>query len=384
MNKNFSLYLDVVRFGAAIGVVFSHFVIARWTGGAFPDVVVNIFQQVGVDLVMVFFVLSGFVIAYTVDVKDRLWRDYAFSRATRMYSVAIPAIVLAFLLDRGGAALNPEAYQGWWYAEHSLVSLLLRGASFTNEFWIAPFRVGSNGPFWSLGYEIWYYVLFGFAVFSKGLIRLGAFALVLLLAGPGIALLGAVWLMGVALYQVVKQGWLEKLKGRLAVIGAGFAMVAPVILYGAMHALDVNYFIHGLSTDVLGLMGLTEAAGRAQLFLWHWLVGVLVVVHFIGVAVLLKNIPLLAPKSLSNPIRWLAGASFSIYVVHYPVMQAMDAVLVGDAANPYRMAFLAGSTLIVCFLFADIFERPLPRFRGWLRTLSDPLRSSRVVIRPGE
>ncbi|WP_428409226.1 acyltransferase family protein [Hyphococcus sp.] len=379
MNRQFSLYLDAVRFSAAVGVLFSHFVMQRWTGGAFPVKASEFFGQVGVDLVMVFFVLSGFVIAYTVEIKDKCWSDYAFSRATRMYSVALPAIVIAFFFDRSGAALNPEAYDGWWYAEHSLTELFLRGASFTNEFWAAPFRMGSNGPYWSLGYEVWYYVLFGFAAFSKGLIRLAAFTAVLLLAGPGIALLGVVWMMGVFLYRLMGKERRARLSNG-GVIAASLAAGLPIAMYFAARLFDLNDVLFEMSFRVAADLGLQGAVGRAELFIWHWFVGALVGVHFWSVAMLLRNRPGEAPQWLSRPIRWLAGASFSIYLVHYPVMQALHAILAGDPASPYRMALMAALTLALCLVFAELFERPLPTFRRQLRGLAAQFSSASTRI----
>jgi peptidoglycan/LPS O-acetylase OafA/YrhL len=383
MNKNFSLYLHAVRFCAAMGVFVSHFVIARWTGGAFPKAVSYKIGEFGVDLVMVFFVLSGFVIAYTADVKDRHWRDYAFNRGTRIYSVAIPAIILGFLLDRTGAALNPESYQGWWYAEHSLAELLLRGATFTNEFWIAPFRIGSNGPYWSLGYEVWYYVLFGVALFARGLARLGVFGLILLLAGPGVVLLGGVWLMGVVLYRVMRRDAGRVATGRWPLAAAAGAAVLPVMGFGALRLLGGDDFLYAQGDALAEALGLKQSIGRANLFLWHWVVGALVAVHFYGMAALLGRVHQPVGRVVSSPIRWLAGASFSLYLVHYPLMQALDAVLVGDGANPYRMAFLAAATLIGCFVFAEVFERPLARLRTWIRWAASGARSG-AVLPPGE
>ena len=47
--------------------------------------------DMGNDAVMVFFVLSGFVIAYTVDRGETRASDYALARLVRMYSLALPA-----------------------------------------------------------------------------------------------------------------------------------------------------------------------------------------------------------------------------------------------------------------------------------------------------
>ncbi|KPQ22409.1 MAG: two component transcriptional regulator, LuxR family, partial [Porphyrobacter sp. HL-46] len=56
----------------------------------------------GSDAVIVFFVLSGLVIAHVAQEKPGGIGRFAFDRATRLMSVALPALVLGFALDRLG------------------------------------------------------------------------------------------------------------------------------------------------------------------------------------------------------------------------------------------------------------------------------------------
>ncbi len=61
MNRGFSTYLDLLRFGAAVVVLMSHYGYERMSGGRWlwiRDL------NLGSDAVIVFFVLSGFVIAH--------------------------------------------------------------------------------------------------------------------------------------------------------------------------------------------------------------------------------------------------------------------------------------------------------------------------------
>src|SRR5438309_938443 len=102
MNKPFSIYLDLVRFIAACLVYMYHsnqrLVIKEILPASF----------FGHSAVIVFFVLSGFVIAFVTDTKEKTWVSYSASRISRIYSVAVPAILLTILLDALGRHLYPD------------------------------------------------------------------------------------------------------------------------------------------------------------------------------------------------------------------------------------------------------------------------------------
>lgn len=64
----------------------------------------------GHEAVVVFFVLSGFVISFVVYDKNESALKYISSRLTRIYSVAIPAIILTLLLYYIGMEINKSAF----------------------------------------------------------------------------------------------------------------------------------------------------------------------------------------------------------------------------------------------------------------------------------
>jgi len=103
MTNGLSLYLDVLRFGAAFAVFTSHF--GRFSGGMLWQM-----EPYGRTGVMVFFVLSGFVIAWVTETRERSIDEYALSRVARLYSVIVPAFILTAVVDHVGMAINPALY----------------------------------------------------------------------------------------------------------------------------------------------------------------------------------------------------------------------------------------------------------------------------------
>ena len=156
MNRAFSIYLDLVRFLAACLVYLYHSNQRLLSTEILPV------SNYGHSSVIVFFVLSGFVIAYITDTKEREWVSYTASRISRVYSVAVPALILTLVLDSIGRYLYPAIYDYPFdnFILRSISSLLL-----LNEVWFVSITSFSNVPYWSICYETWYYVAFALLTF---------------------------------------------------------------------------------------------------------------------------------------------------------------------------------------------------------------------------
>jgi peptidoglycan/LPS O-acetylase OafA/YrhL len=104
MTRDVSTFLDAARLTAALIVVAGH---TEWSfaPGFMPFIRSGHLATLAVG---VFFVLSGFVISYVVDQKEITARRYFVSRAARVYSVALPALMLTLLLDCFGRYLSPR------------------------------------------------------------------------------------------------------------------------------------------------------------------------------------------------------------------------------------------------------------------------------------
>ncbi len=99
--------MDLFRGFAATMVLLHHAVGLDWRKvypvQPFHQIVQTVFGF-GLQFVMVFFVLSGFVIASSVVPKIFLgkwsWRDYFISRLTRLWLVLIPALFLTYFVEK--------------------------------------------------------------------------------------------------------------------------------------------------------------------------------------------------------------------------------------------------------------------------------------------
>src|SRR5277367_3405770 len=107
MSRSLSIFLDALRFAAAIVVVVGHFTQPYFSQG-FPDLTLW-----GVSAVSVFFVLSGFVISHVTTLKEKDPLDYTAARIARLYSVLVPALLLTTIVHLVALKLDPEYTARW-------------------------------------------------------------------------------------------------------------------------------------------------------------------------------------------------------------------------------------------------------------------------------
>lgn len=371
MNRSFSIYLDLTRFLAALVVFIVHANYPMFTGGL-P--LLWRLQYFGNDAVMVFFVLSGFVIAYVASQKEKTIPDYVASRLARLYSVGLPALVLTAVLDTLGSHLSPADYDGWWFTANYSILRFMVNLFFANELWFLSIRAFSNGPYWSLGYEFWYYVLFAAAFFLRGRIRIAAVAALCLVIGPKILLLFPIWLLGVWVYHRIRTRPVEPTGGWILFLGS-------MVLYALFRQLDGPDRLLALTAQGLGDAFVLKQLGWSKMFLSSYIAGLLVALNFMGAAALAPQLGrLLLP--IEKPIRYLAGFTFPLYLFHYPLLQFLSTFSKKFLpAEAQRTVVLLGTLLVIWVVGAWAERQKAPLKQFWLRLLNSlPNRSRETML----
>ncbi|TWI62990.1 peptidoglycan/LPS O-acetylase OafA/YrhL [Pseudoduganella lurida] len=350
MSREFSLYLDAVRFLAALMVVVYHMNM-RWLSRDILPL-----SDHGHAAVMVFFVLSGYVISSIHAGRENTPAEYWASRLARFYSLALPVVLLTPLVDLAGAAIDPGLYEGMTttgLAPVRIASSLL----WLNEVWNVSIMCFSNTPYWSLCYEMWYYILFAVCVFTTGRKRALLLVAGALVIGPKILLLAPVWAMGVALH---RWQWL----GRIAPQQGAWLFAASLLAFAL--------FQHYRLTD-LGSGWLRSLVGPEQhhqltfsrFALTDYLLGLIVAANFAGARAIAPVFgPVLLP--LQKPIRWLAGYTFSLYLMHQPLLLFYGVLIDGDPAGSLYVTEVFGAVLVTVWLAGSVTERRRHLLRAWL------------------
>ncbi|NQX88675.1 MAG: acyltransferase [Halioglobus sp.] len=352
MSRAFSLYLDVIRFLAALLVMLYH---ANWVYR--PGFTIT---SLGHEGVVIFFVLSGFVIAYVGDTRNENFRQFMTARAARIYSVALPAIFITAILDAAGFWLAPDIYPIDYRAWDLPVIRVITSMLFLNEIWFLGIQLFTNVPYWSLNYEVWYYVLFGVLHFFQGRTRWVMFFLLCLFLGPKILLLMPVWWLGVWVYSS------ERLK-KLSKPAAWICLILSIFGFYLYISLDLGKFGYDWVQHTVGTYWHRELSFSQQ-FPTDYYLGVVLSLHFVGLRVVLSD----ASRFLfpfEKPIRYLAGATFSVYLFHQPLLWFLSAVFDWVPEGLTRYAVVVPLTLVSCFVFARYTEHKKAVWKGWLEGL---------------
>lgn len=370
----YSVHLDAIRGLAALVVFSAH---ARniffgniqsgpvtqdggaSVGGTYHGPAVPAALGIGHHAVIVFFVLSGYLVGTSVIrwLQDERWswRRYLTHRLTRLWVVLLPALLVGFCLDHFGTHLLGEgavyaAPAGQSVIQHPVAerlgaSTLAANAAFLQTI-LRP-ELGSNVALWSLANEFWYYIAFPvLAIFLWRTTKLGArVACVLTLValawfvGAPIALYFVIWLFGVAV------SYIPRIPQRISrvVTLAGIALFLLTSVSVRRHAILPPY-----SADVV-LGAIFSVVLYGCLHERHAMRG--------GV--------------YASAAQTLSGMSYTLYLVHLPALVFCSAVLMQPWHRwpkdlSHFAAFGIVSLIVLAYAFANylLFERNTDRVRA--------------------
>jgi peptidoglycan/LPS O-acetylase OafA/YrhL len=357
IDSGLSLWLDGFRVGAALAVFFGHAVAlgmapANWPAG---------WHRSADDAVTLFFVLSGLLIAASTLNRRRGPSHYALARLSRLYSVVLPCLAAVLAMDTLGMHLAADLYTpAWQYPKLHLY--LPFHLLFLGETWLGPIQPFSALPYWSLAYEAWYYLLFGWLVFTRGGMRwLGAVILCLLM-GPAMLLLLPLWLLGVALHAWLPHSHLGRWPARVLLLALP-VLYAAFVLSGARAACDAASA--ALYVHLAQQLPVPFAAGSSVHVLADLPVALLCALLLLAA----RHAALGWPAWLARVVRALAARSFTFYLLHYSTLLLCKALGLGDGSGTHFL-LACGLTLAATTLLAELGERRRSHYAGVLQRLA--------------
>jgi peptidoglycan/LPS O-acetylase OafA/YrhL len=346
-----SVSLDLVRGLAAILVLVDH-----WRHVFFVD-----FHELGAPSlwfaaaygltnaggpgVVIFFVLSGFLIGGTVrrafDRGQWSWASYLTHRLVRLWIVLLPGLLLCLLWDTIGSFYGVAIH---WVRDHSARAfvgnmLFLQGT-------LVP-TYGSDGPLWSLANEFWYYILFPLGLASilpstphrTRCVSLILLILTCLWLRTTLLKMFPIWFFGAALVGIPVPR-LSKLLRWMAAAGYALIVLLCTFMRGTS-SLAADYIL---------------AAGTA-IFIWTLLSAT-------------EIVPAHATRVRFS--RSLARFSYSLYVLHFPFLILIAGLLLpGRRWQPASTDALTAIGVLLAIIayayaIATLTEFQTLRVRSWL------------------
>jgi peptidoglycan/LPS O-acetylase OafA/YrhL len=347
MSGVISIYLDLVRFLAAMGVFLWHAEQYPVSSGILPHIYFNHM------LVIVFFVISGFVIASSASRPDKSLANYSADRLARLSSVVIPALALTYCLDTIGSWASPFVYSSishQWQSFRLLVNLL-----YCQQIWFFCVNPSSNKPFWSLGYEFWYYVLFGIWIFVRSKrVKVLSLLAVSVFVGPKIMLLLPAWVVGALAFHLSKVCRCSYKCSLMLFVATGLGMVMALAFQDQL----------GLNNGKAGMPPLYYSSN----FYGDNVFAVMVAAHFLCCALFSKHFTKsLEAYGIVKFIRWMASHTFSLYVYHLPILLFIRSIANYNPRNPFAVLAVIFTALLVIAGLSKITEERYPALRAILR-----------------
>lgn len=312
----------------------------------------------GTGAVCIFFVLSGIVLTVPVVRSfDFSWWSYYPSRFIRLYLPVWGAVVLGYLLV---VAVNRESDSGNLWLESLPKTPAVAGAAKDLLLFFGP--SGLISPLWSLRYEVLFSLLLPICIW----LAVNVHANVLLKLGVALAITTAGGILGSPTLQFM-----------------------PIFLLGVFLAVErdsIDKLAHLLGTAgwvaTLGI-GLLLLVSRWLVMLTSppkWVDGATIGSTAIGALLIVFVVwkwQLAAQAFATRPVRWLGTVSFSLYLVHEPIILTIRYWLLN---YPVALSAVLGVVVSIpaAILFYVAVERPshrLSRFVGRLLKKQRPARS---------
>ncbi|MFG2475701.1 acyltransferase family protein [Streptomyces fagopyri] len=321
--------------------------------------------------VVLFLVLSGFSLA--ISAARRGWRPGSLAgflrrRAWRILPPYWAALVFSLVV---AWSVVPASHFG----PPTVRSILVYGLV-AQDMYTAP---TPNGAFWSIGVEAELYLVFPLLLLIRR--RLGAVVLVagvtLLVVARGLSASGALPVEG-----------LNGLTPDLApVFVAGLVGAGVVVAPERVRRLPWHWLAALAALPVLTLVVVKGSVWTVAHYFWVDL-AVVPAMTLLLVAVSTGKPEFLTKLLSTRPVRSLGNFSYSLYLIHLPVVMVVVRKVAPHCVSPglptfwFTLALGLPASVLGAWLFSEVFEMPFKRNRSWKFMLAEG-RSRWNATRPG-
>lgn len=344
--------INFIRGLSAQGVLIGHLLF--WDG-FLDDKMYARYYGLASYCVVVFFVLSGFLICNSaLQKKNYLFKHFVLDRFTRIYTALVPALVLVFAIDFF-LIYKSNGFFLWGLYLKEFIGNILMLQEFpvlqtlqnltNNDIFYMPY-FGSDLPLWTLSIEWWLYMLFGWVMLGNYSNKL------------------KFWLVAFTFAIVpVYQLFIGTHMGKGLVIYWVIGCLIPF----ALDQLKEKKFHGGwisLLLVVLSFFGFIYGFEIGAFIFWFGLVSSLKY---------LENNDIIFHKFFDKFIENVAGYSFSLYLLHYPLIFLFMQIIPSITGWPFMLKFFVLILLVnlTTYFFATQTEFKYKQVRQYIKKLKN-------------
>jgi peptidoglycan/LPS O-acetylase OafA/YrhL len=352
LSTTSSFLLNLIRVLSAQAVLFGHcFGVFSIHVPLLTNGVPKSIQHLGV---LVFFVLSGFLIAYTVKSKllqsDYKFKTYFMDRFVRIYAGYLPAILFVVLLDYiHNHYLSGYAYE-YRYTAKILLGNLLMLQDIPISIHLPRLTVGNFGSastFWSLAVEWWLYMFYGMIAFY-GIRKQKLDLLFALLLLPTLVFLfyhtvinstsirlysfSIIWLLGAAIFFLFDKNLILKKKQAL------------LLTLTFLSLMVIRFYFVRLAYDVT--------------------LAILLAGFIFSIISYCQSLSPVVPQRLNKLIAFFADCSFTLYLTHYTILLIINTNT--DYSAPIKLSITVIISNVIAILIAVPTEMQHKKIRKYI------------------
>jgi peptidoglycan/LPS O-acetylase OafA/YrhL len=378
MDKARSFYIEILRIVAASYVFIYHFG-SETLGNKLRFSTEEFNQRLGLHynsahyFVIVFFVLSGFLITMSASKKNLSMKDFLITRLGRLYSVLIPSLIFSYFVSY--ILIKFCSIPAEDISNHTnLAGRFVLNILFMAQSWNLSSTPPLNAPFWSIHYEFIYYLLLGCILLIKNKYQILAIIFVSLIAGPKVLLLFPAWLIGSFLFYAVNRYLLP--------------YKISVVLFITTLVTMIVAFIDPFIIPFTKLSSEKYLFDRNLFYSWNYLgdycFAILVGLNlFSAFGISSKTLPFIGSIKFDivyQLTRKLGNCTFTLYLFHLPLLFLYSSIFPYDKTNLVHQVTLIGTVAVSVFFIARYTEWKVDVWRAIVAYQVDKIFSLKTFL----
>jgi len=285
------------------------------------------FPNVQSIAVIVFFLLSGLLTDYSLQRKTESKTGYSYktylqNHYSRIFGSLIPALLFVVVLDGLTIHLLPERYA---YSNAFTWKVFVKNLVMLPHNYV-PF--GSDRPLWTLYYEWWMYIAYGYGYLlcknnlGKGKIKVWQFVLFLMLM------------------------WIPFVKVRPALV---WAFILGISINRVYKKIEIKH-VGGL----LAFGGIFIAWGVYSKDAYHLACPILLAILLLQVLAIGNMRTTILPRKTRKVMKFVSGCTYPLYLTHYTIIEFLLCFLPGTRGwKMFWIAFALSNVVAVAFYMIE-------------------------------